>query len=504
MIKSGLNVIKFAKNFVSMRKMTDEQYKAKSASFILDIARSEGGMLFKFIQYLDTDARFDSFEHLAAKNDFAMPVSDVKEQFSKTFGVEFDSEFKEISSNPYLASLSQVHEVADKNGNKKILKVQYPGIEKKVKDQLSLLNLLPKKGVGPMKKWGVDVGMYQNMFQQILSQELDYETEAQQMIEVKKIIPKNSSFVIADVDTRFVSRGVFVQEFLRGDHFSELINWTHQDKETVLYLFVKSYLELVIETGYYQGDTNFGNYLFDKENMKVGMIDLGQLQFLTFQKREVLFTLLKKLLYKEDIDYLSYYVALGFDKQKLLHLINFLPMLTQIIFDPFLSDRMYDLSTWNYKAKLETLLGDRKWWFRSSGDEDFFLLMKSFTGIKAFVQKSDIHLNWHRILKDLLKSEDYAFEPPKIEIPAEYQVEYVAKSIKCIVLRNGKESVNLSFPIKAIFDLDELMGPEILTKLEKKEIIFDELIKDALADGGKPKDLFKLIDGDKEVIVKLI
>ena len=502
MIKSGINVIKFAKNFVSMRRMTDEQYKAKSASFILDIARSEGGMLFKFIQYLDTDARFDSFEHLASKNDFALPIQEVKDEFEKAFQIKLDDEFSIIDETPYLASLSQVHVIKDKNGKKKILKLQYPEIENKVKDQLRLFNLIPKKGMGPMKKWGVDVGMYQEMFQKILTQELDYVTEAKQMIELKKIIPQGSSLEVANVDKRFIARNIFVQDHLVGSHFEELKSWELKDKETILYLFVRSYMDLIIQTGYFQGDTNFGNYLFDKNEMKIGMIDLGQLQFLSFQKREVLFSFLEKLVHRKDVDYLSYYVALGFDKQKIMHLVNYLPMLTQIIFDPFLSDRTYELDKWNYKAKLETLLGDKKWWFRSAGDEDFFLLMKSFTGIKAFVQKAQVGLNWHRMIKDLLDNQ-YEYVPPKIDLPSEFSREYIASSINCLVLRGGKESVNLSFPIRAIFSLDDLMGSDILSKLERDNIIFDQLVKKALEDGGKPKLLFSLIDGDKEVRVEL-
>lgn len=503
MIKSGLNVIKFAKNFVSMRKMTDEQYKAKSASFILDIARSEGGMLFKFIQYLDTDARFDSFEHLAQQNDFAMPIEEVKEVFNKAFQLDFDDVFNSIEEPPYLASLSQVHVLTDIEGNKKVVKVQYPNIAKKVNDQLALFNLIPKKGMGPMKKWGVDIGMYQQMFKKILDQELNYQEEARRMIDLKKIIPSTSALVIADVQEKFVANNIFIQEFLAGDHFSELSTWELRDKENILYLFVQSYLELLIKTGYFQGDTNFGNYLFDKNSMKIAMIDLGQLQFLSYQKREVLLTFLKKLINKEDPNYLDYFCALGFEKDKLLHLMNYLPMLTQIIFDPFLSDRMYDLSQWNYKLKLETLLGDKKWWFRSAGDEDFFLLMKSFTGIKAFVQKSDIQLNWYRILKDLLNNEELSYEAESIKVPEEYQVEYIASTINCIVLRGDKETVNLNFPIKAIFNLDDLMGSDILNKLERKNINFEELVKNALSDGGKPKLLFTLEDEDKVVKVEI-
>lgn len=502
MIKSGINIVRFAKNFISMRKMTEEDYAKKAASFLVDIARSEGGMLFKFMQYLDTDARFESFEHLSKENDFALPIEEVISLFEKEFDVKFKDQFKSINENPYLASLSQVHILTSHDDQQFALKIQYPQIKEKVLSQLKLLNLIPKKGMGPVKKWGVDIGMYQKMFQDILNEELDYKKEAEKMAKIKKLIPTSSPYRVASVVAKFSSNTMMTQEFIQGIHFNELLDLPTLDQERLLYLFLEGYFQLLIETGYYQGDSNFGNFLFNSEEDYIGLIDLGQMQFLSYQKREVLFSLLQRLINKEEVDYLSYYIALGFDREKIIQLEEFLPMLTQIIFEPFLYDENYDLNKWQYKYKLETLLGEQKWWFRSAGDEDFFLLMKSFTGIKAFIQKANIKLNWHRILKRQLEKEKFMFEPEKVEgLNKNFKAH--AKEIKCVVVKDGEESVNLSFPIKAIFELESYMDKKLVQELNSQGIHFDELIQKALEDGGRAKLLFEHSSGNKVVKVSL-
>lgn len=502
MIKSGINIVRFAKKFVSMRKMTDEEYAKKAASFLIDVAREEGGMLFKFMQYLDTDARYDSFEHLSEQNDFAMPIEEVIKLYEDEFNIQFRDHFKKIEETPYLASLSQVHIATSIDEKKYIIKLQYPQIKSKVKDQLRLLNLIPKKGFGPIKKWGVDIGLYQKMFEDILDKELNYQLEVENMHQMQKLIPENSNFIIAQTHDHFCSRTIITQEYIDGVHFDKLKQYSKFEQEQIIYLLVESFLNLLVEEGYYQGDTNFGNFLFDITNMKIGMIDLGQLQFLKYQKREVLFSYVKKLIQKEKVDHLAYYIALGFDEQKLIHLEDYLGMLSEIIFEPFVNDMLYDLSSWQYKKKLDLLLGENKWWFRSAGDEDFFLLMKSFTGLKAFVQDLGVKLNWHRILRNSLDQSEYDYTPSQSRKSS--QLKSYSKSLSCVVVRNGKESVNLTFPIKAIFDLESIMDSDLVDDLKKSGILFENIINDAFKDGGRPKVLFTHENEHRVVNVSMI
>jgi len=503
-LRSGINIARFAKRMISYKKINDEAYQSKAASFIVDIARQEGGMLYKFMQYLDTDDRYSGLENKAAENDFAMPNDEVQEIFEQEYKINWNDHFKPLGNQAHLASLSQVHIIESLSGEKFALKMQYPQIKKKIKDQLRLMNFIPKVGGGPLKKWGVDFKSYQEMFENILDHELDYHKEAKAMKDLRSHLPKACDFIIAKPIDDFLSSECFVQEYIDGDEFNIVLqDWSLLDKERVMYNFLKSYINLLVETGYYQGDTNFGNYLFLKENSKIAMLDLGQLQFLKYQKREVLFSFLQKLLNKEDLCYLSYFVALGFDEKKMQHLESHLELLTKVIFEPFIDNQMYDLKNWRYKEKLETLLGENKWWFRSAGDNDFFLLMKSFTGLKSFIQKSNTKLNWHLILKDMISSHIFDFTPPKIKSSHELENRVLSSKLEFIVKRDGKESANISLPINAIFNLEEYMDKEILIKLKSEGVDFNKTVKSALIDGGAPKTLFEIKEVEREVIIRM-
>ena len=72
-----------------------------------------------------------------------------------------------------------------------------------------------------------------------------------------------------------------------------------------------------------------------------------------------------------------------------------------------------------------------------------------------------------------------------------------AKEIEIKVKENRKTKVNLKIPIRAIYDLENLMEEDLKKKLADKGVDYKKVIADYLRSSGEPQNLFFLEDGNK-------
>ena len=92
-------------------------------------------------------------------------------------------------------------------------------------------------------------------------------------------------------------------------------------------------------------------------------------------------------------------VQVGFAREKLTPIKPQLSELLNIIFEPFLESRPYDLSQWRIKERVDQVLGEKKWWFRSAGNTDFFEIMKSFFGVVNLLEILEAKISWHEVME---------------------------------------------------------------------------------------------------------
>ena len=293
-----------------------------------------------------------------------------------------------ISKKPIAAaSIGQVHRSVLKNGDQVALKVQYPNMKEKIKSQLKLLNLLPVKGMlNPMKKWDIDLTPYLDMIQKKLDEELSYENEMSNQEKFGQMINEMKGVTVSTIYRSLSSDNLVVQSFEEGSFVDEVAkNWDQKQKNEAGSNLLNVFFQNLFKDGFLQGDCNIGNYLFrtsSKGKTEVVFIDFGNCVEIKKEVSLALWDLIHSVKRNENTDnYLELLVKIGFDREKLTHIKPQLSELLKIIFEPFLEIKSYDMSQWRLKERVDHTLGEKKWWFRSAGNTDFFEMMKSFFGV---------------------------------------------------------------------------------------------------------------------------
>jgi tRNA A-37 threonylcarbamoyl transferase component Bud32 len=498
MLKQSLKTIKFVKNFKNYKNASSEAEKIKAAKLISSFIQKEGGLFLKAAQYMGTNQdHHKEIEKLSFMKDSGIPFKEVLKILKK--GIKnFEQKYIEISEEAFCASVGQVHKAKTTNGEIVAIKVQYPKIEKELKNQLKLLNLIPTGRVE--KKWGIDINQYKLMIQRLIDDELDYTKEFNIQREVLSSLDESPFYKIPRLYEEDSGNKIIITEFLEGVGADKLLSYSIKELESLSESLVYTYLTL-LKNGYTQADSNHGNFIF--KNSQVGLIDFGQ--FYKFQDcfAKIFISLLYKVIEAKDVDYLSYFCALGFSESKLKIIEKDLGVLSLILFKPFLVNGKMNLDNWNYKHDIDQVLGDNKWWFRSAGGEEFFIILKSFLGFKNLIQKHKVRINWQQIFKEVFigdKNQYISFHPTKIESKNQC---FIGKRLE-ILIRDGEHITKQELSLLSLFEINDYLGEKIQAKLKSKSIDTERIAKEALANGAPKGILFQLLEDQKEYIVQIL
>lgn len=503
MIKQGIKAYKFAKTFKKYKQADSEAEKVKAAKLLSRFFEEEGGVFLKVAQYLGTQKdQAQQIQDLSLKNDSVLSHELFIELLENHLEREFKSVFESIDDKPYSASIGQVQQGKLLTGEDVAIKVQYPFIKDKLDEQLKLLNLIPT-GV-PEKKWGVDIGAYKQMIKKLLDKELDYSFERSLQEQAIEAFAEFPFIYVPKTYSEYSNDRILVSEFIEGLDVDDIKLFSYEDKRSFAENLLKTFI-LMIYKGCFQADSNHGNFLFLKPNHQIVLIDFGQFKILDKDFSKTMLSLLYGMVTEKELDYASFMVGLGFNEKKMIKIQSSLEVIARILFEPFLKDYPYDLNNWGYKRKIDLCLGEDKWWFRSAGGENFFLLMKSFMGVKNLIEKLDVNLHWRKCFLDIVSDIDNEFlnfTPPKSSVlraPV-----FMGNAVSVLFIENGVTKVQLKLGIGVLFDFRDTIGEDVVQKLEAEGINVDEIAQEALKSGARPMKLFELKDEKKDIIVEIV
>ena len=499
-LQQAIKTFKFAKNFRKYKRATSESEKIKAAKLISTFIKHEGGIFLKVAQYMGTSKEHSlELQKLSHLDDIGIK----KEKAYKILKKESPSFVKHIKVFPEqiaTASIGQVHKVSYK-GEDWAVKIQYPHIRKELTRQLRLMNLIPTKKIE--KKWGLDINLYREMVKRLIDDELDYKKEANKQREIATLMGESPYYIIPKVLDEHSGDKVIITEYLEGLNADELSELSIKYKKSLSTSLAFTYLSL-FKNGYTQGDSNHGNFIFvwNGEQVRTGLIDFGQ--FYNFEETFVtaFFSFLCNLIDGRGVNYIDYYCALGFKLENLLHIKEHLGILTEVIFKPFLVNKSLNLECWKYKEEIDQILGENKWWFRTAGGEEFFLVIKSFLGFKNLVQKNNGVINWQQIFKEVVveRKECYlSYTPPKqLHSKLENRRELLVE------IKEGKSTIALiREPISSILDIKNILSDDLQKKIKKENIDIVEIVKKSLSDGVTSGDIF-FLETDRSYRISII
>lgn len=434
-----------------------------------------------------------------------LPLKIMIPLLERELGKKIKTVFRSIEPAIAAASLGQVHLAELKNGKEVAVKIRYPDISDAVDAELRLVGLLP--GIGPVSRWGFDLDAYKRSLRDNMHRELDYRSEAQRQDYFGRAV-QVTGLRVPEIYKDLCSEGVLVQSRAQGVLIDKISDWSEQDRRSIAQTLMLTLFKSLFVVGEVHGDPHPGNIFYSHdENGRplVTLLDYGCTITIAEQRRLALLKLIVGCRERSAITPLDCFSALGFDSKKLAPISGSLPALCQILFRPFLVNHPFSSDQWQLGPAFNDLLGDYRWWFRSAGPSDLFLLMRAFQGLIQQLQQLDINLPWWPLLQQAVGREliqqAMAYELPAIEQEATataLSFDQQASKLCVCVTDGGEQRVSLAMPAEAVLDLEHLIPEDVLERIIRSgKIDLKQLSYSLRANGITPQQLFIFNDGSK-------
>ena len=205
-----------------------------------------------------------------------VPFSKLERLLRDEFGGPLTRVFSEFDERAFAAaSIGQVHRATTVDGDEVVVKVQYPGVAEAVETDLrNAMLLLPLvKRLAP----GLDVRALASELRERISEELDYELEAQNQRRIERLRRDHPFISVPAVNTELSTRRALVSEYIEGERFEVVRRLDEPERDRYGEIVFRFYFGLLYRDRIALGDPHPGNYLL-QPNGCVGFLDYGLLR----------------------------------------------------------------------------------------------------------------------------------------------------------------------------------------------------------------------------------
>jgi predicted unusual protein kinase regulating ubiquinone biosynthesis (AarF/ABC1/UbiB family) len=218
----------------------------------------------------------EEFQHkLAALRDAAPTVTfkDMRKVIEEELGERLSDVFEDFDEEPIAAaSIGQVYRATLTDGREVAVKVQYPGVAAAVRADMQNLGLILRlaKRIAP----GLDPKAIGEEIRSRISEELDYELEAQNQRTLARIYRGHPFIVIPNVITSLSHERIMVSEYVRGTGFETLKTYPQEDRDRIGEILFRFYFGCLYRHGQFSGDPHPGNSML-LEGGRMAFFDFG-------------------------------------------------------------------------------------------------------------------------------------------------------------------------------------------------------------------------------------
>jgi predicted unusual protein kinase regulating ubiquinone biosynthesis (AarF/ABC1/UbiB family) len=230
--------------------------------------------------FIDTGAFPPEFQEriqakLAELRDAAprVPFARMRKVIEDDLGEKLGSVFAEFEEEAVAAaSIGQVYRARIHDGPDVAVKVQYPGVAQAVRADLQNLGLIMRvaKRIAP----GMDAKAMTSEIRERLTDELDYEHEAQQHRAFARSWRGHPFIYVPPVVTELCSEHVLVSEWVDGKGFEEIKGMDAATRDRFGEIVFRFFFGSLYRNGHFSGDPHPGNYRL-MEDGRVAFIDFG-------------------------------------------------------------------------------------------------------------------------------------------------------------------------------------------------------------------------------------
>ena len=276
-------------------RATPEQKARSTARRFRELLSELGTTFIKLGQILSTRADLlpqEVIQELTSLQDSVRPMSEaeVRSQIEAGLGRPVDECFASLDPVPLAsASIAQVHRARTREGDEVVVKVQRPSILSQIETDLDLLYYLARLLEAVVE----EVGLYSptgivEEFDRAIHEELNFETEAQNLRTFGEINQSRSDLVIPKVYDKLSSTTVLTMEYLRGTKITEVED--PEQRKKLARTVVAVCFQQLFEDGLFHGDPHPGNILV-LEDGRIGLLDFGLVGRLSAQMKQTLVVL---------------------------------------------------------------------------------------------------------------------------------------------------------------------------------------------------------------------
>jgi ubiquinone biosynthesis protein len=231
-----------------------------------------------------------------------VPTQQIVACIEEELGAPLNERFGSFEPEPIAsASIGQVHRATLSDGQKVVVKVQRPGVERMVMADLDLLarqaRFLERRSARARESHLVEIV---EELSQALRDELDYTVEGRNAARLRRNLSDDARVIIPQVHWSHSTRRVLTMEALEGLKLTDVqrLRQERYDLPAVAEVMVDLYLHQVFFDGFFHADPHPANIMVCDN--RIGMVDFGMVGQLTPATRKSLGSLLLALLAQDS------------------------------------------------------------------------------------------------------------------------------------------------------------------------------------------------------------
>lgn len=303
--------------YIIDNKITKEN---KSAKNLRKAFEKLGPTFIKIGQILSTRPDLLSqeyIEELSKLQDDVTPekFTDIDNIFFNEFHKHIEDCFVHFEKKPLAsASIAQVHSAILQTGEKVIVKIQRPGIEEKIKLDLSILRRIVKLSKTKFFDVIIDPEEALNELSISTERELDFKTEAINMLKFKQL-NENVAFSYAPYLIKSLSSGkILTMERIYGFKINDIkkLDEYGYDLKDLGKKLALSFFKQVFTDGFFHGDPHPGNLLIHQG--KICFIDFGIMGSISDSLKNFLNEAIIAVVFKDLDKIVSIVMSIGIKK----------------------------------------------------------------------------------------------------------------------------------------------------------------------------------------------
>ena len=415
-----------AANVVRSGERSEERLENRHVETALRIAGTLGEMkgaamkVGQLASFVDTEFLPDEYREIYQEQMAklrtsapAMPWKKVVKVVEEEYAPErLDELFEDFEEEAFAAaSIGQVHRARTIDGREVAVKVQYPGVSDAIEADLRNAGTIMRlaKVLAP----GLDPKSIAAELKERVTEELDYELEAQNQRSFARAYRGHPFIYVPQVITRLSRRRVLVTEFVEGMGFEAVKELDDDARSRFGEIVFRFSFGSIYHLQHFNADPHPGNYVLMPDD-RVAFLDFGMTKKLDPEQIELEQAAIDAAARKDPEALMKALHDLGFvrnpkkvDAERLMDHV-------MLVGGWYMEDREYEVSARRVMKVIESASDPRSEYYdlirRESVPAEELMGRRMETGVLAVLAQLRAKRNWYRIMREWVYADEPATE----------------------------------------------------------------------------------------------